>query len=67
MSRRALRKIVNAAALGLSGFATAVGLFFLGAILWTLVSRGVAGMSATVFTSMTPPPGASGGLLNAIY
>ncbi|MBV8342288.1 MAG: phosphate ABC transporter permease PstA, partial [Gammaproteobacteria bacterium] len=31
------------------------------------VSRGVAGMSASVFTSMTPPPGASGGLLNAIY
>ena len=67
MSRRALRKIVNAAALGLSGLATAVGLFFLAAILWTLVSRGFAGMSASVFTSMTPPPGASGGLLNAIY
>jgi phosphate transport system permease protein len=67
MSRRALRKLINVAALALSGLATAVGLFFLAAILWTLVSRGLAGMSAGVFTSMTPPPGTSGGLLNAIY
>jgi phosphate transport system permease protein len=46
MSRRAVRKVINVAALGLSGLATAIGLFFLGA---------------------TPPPGGSGGLLNAIY
>jgi phosphate transport system permease protein len=67
MNRRLLRKLTNLAALGLSGLATAVGLFFLGAILWTLVSRGLAGMSWALFTSMTPPPGSSGGLLNAIY
>jgi phosphate transport system permease protein len=67
MNRRLLRKLTNLLALGLSGFATAVGLFFLGAILWTLVSRGLAGMSWVLFTSMTPPPGSSGGLLNAIY
>jgi phosphate transport system permease protein len=67
MSRRELRKVINAVALGLSGLATAVGLFFLGAILWTLVSSGLAGMSAQLFTAMTPPPGSSGGLLNAIY
>jgi phosphate transport system permease protein len=67
MSRRTLRKLINAAALGLSGLATAVGLFFLGAILWTLIKNGVAGMSGTLFTAMTPPPGSSGGLLNAIY
>ena len=67
MSRRAVRKVTNVVALTLSGVATAVGLFFLGAILWTLVSNGVAGLSATVFTAMTPPPGSSGGLLNAIY
>jgi phosphate transport system permease protein len=67
MNRRLLRKATNLAALGLSGFATAVGLFFLGAILWTLVSRGLAGMSWALFTAMTPPPGSSGGLLNAIY
>ena len=67
MSRRFLRKVINIAALGLSGVATAIGLFFLGAILWTLLSRGLAGMSGTLFTAMTPPPGGSGGLLNAIY
>jgi len=67
MSRRLLRKLTNVLALTLSGLATAVGLFFLGAILWTLMSRGFAGMSATLFTAMTPPPGSSGGLLNAIY
>jgi len=67
MSRRFLRKLINILALGLSGLATAIGLFFLGAILWTLVSRGFAGMSVTLFSAMTPPPGSSGGLLNAIY
>jgi phosphate transport system permease protein len=67
MSRRALRKLINALALGLSGAATAVGLFFLGAILWTLIRNGLAGVSLTLFTAMTPPPGSSGGLLNAIY
>ena len=67
MSRAAIRKFINLVALGLSGLATAVGLFFLGAILWTLIRSGVAGMSLQLFTAMTPPPGSSGGLLNAIY
>ena len=67
MSRRAIRKLVNAMALGLSGVATPIGLFFLGAILWTLIRNGLGGMSTQVFTAMTPPPGSSGGLLNAIY
>jgi phosphate transport system permease protein len=65
--RRAVRKFTNVVALTLSGAATAIGLFFLGAILWTLIKNGVAGLSAAVFTEMTPPPGDSGGLLNAIY
>ena len=67
MSRRAIRKLINAVALTLSGIATAIGLFFLGAILWTLIRSGLAGMSVQLFTQMTPPPGSSGGLLNAIY
>jgi len=67
MSRRTIRKLINVTALGLSGLATAIGLFFLGAILWTLLRNGLAGMSVQLFTAMTPPPGSSGGLLNAIY
>jgi len=65
--RRTVRKVVNVVALTLSGLATAIGLFFLGAILWTLVKNGLAGMSAALFTESTPPPGNEGGLLNAIY
>jgi phosphate transport system permease protein len=67
MNRRLMRKITNAVALFLSGLATAIGLFFLGAILWTLLSSGLAGMSIALFTQNTPPPGGSGGILNAIY
>ncbi|TLZ37066.1 MAG: phosphate ABC transporter permease PstA [Gammaproteobacteria bacterium] len=67
MKRRLIRKLTNLLALGLSGLATAIGLFFLGAILWTLLRNGTAGVSARLFTQMTPPPGSSGGLLNAIY
>jgi phosphate transport system permease protein len=67
MNRRMMRKVTNVVALCLSGLATAIGLFFLGAILWTLISNGVAGMSVALFTQNTPPPGGSGGILNAIY
>lgn len=68
MSRRTVRKFKNYAALTLSALATAVGLAFLGAILWTLCKEGFAGFSVNLFTQMTPPPGSSGGgLANAIY
>jgi phosphate transport system permease protein len=67
MNRRAIRKFTNALALCLSGLATVIGLFCLGAILWTLISNGIAGMSVALFTQNTPPPGSSGGILNAIY
>ncbi|MBL8485114.1 MAG: phosphate ABC transporter permease PstA [Rhodocyclaceae bacterium] len=61
------RKIVNRIALGASLAAMAVGLAFLGWILWTVLAFGAAGLSVALFTQMTPPPGASeGGLLNAI-
>jgi phosphate transport system permease protein len=65
--RRQVRKLGNAAALCLSLFATLMGLLCLGAILWTLIARGMSGMSVQLFTQMTPPPGSAGGLLNAIY
>ena len=67
MNRRAIRKFTNVLALCLSGLATVIGLFCLGAILWTLISNGVAGMSIALFTQNTPPPGGTGGILNAIY
>jgi phosphate transport system permease protein len=67
MSRRAFRKLKNGAFLTLSLLATLTGLMCLGAILWTLISHGVAGMSWHLFTEMTPPPGGQGGLLNALY
>ncbi len=67
MNRRPLRKLKNWAFLALSMLATLAGLACLAAILWTLVSRGLAGMSPRIFTQMTPPPGSAGGLLNALY
>ncbi len=68
MSRRTVRKLKNVTALALSAFATAIGLAFLGAILWTLFADGLSGFSLSLFTEMTPPPGSTGGgLLNAIY
>ncbi len=46
--------------------ATAIGLLMLASILATLLWRGFAGLSLTVFTTSTLPPGSHGGLLNAI-
>jgi phosphate transport system permease protein len=46
--------------------ATAFGLLLLASILFTLLWRGAAGLSLTVFTNTTKPPGSNGGLLNAI-
>ena len=46
--------------------ATGLGLIFLASILATLLWKGIAGLSLTVFTTSTLPPGSHGGLLNAI-
>ena len=61
------RRMVNRIALSLALGAAALGLFWLVAILWTLLLNGVGGLSLAMFTQMTPPPGAEGGLLNAIF
>jgi phosphate transport system permease protein len=61
------RRLLNAAAFTASGIATALGLAVLVAILWTLLSRGLGGLSLDVFRQTTPAPGSSGGLLNAIF
>ena len=52
--------------LGLCYLAVAIGLTWLALILVTLLYEGFRGLSPSVFTQMTPPPGADGGLLNAI-
>src|SRR5882762_3510347 len=61
------RRIANLVAFSGSTLATLIGLAILCAILWTLLSRGIGGLSMRVFTEMTPAPGSSGGLLNAIF
>jgi phosphate transport system permease protein len=60
------RKFVNGLTLGLSVVTVAFALTFLVWILWTLFSQGLSYLTLDVFTKMTPPPGSSGGLLNAI-
>ena len=46
--------------------ATVLGLLFLVSILATLLVKGASGISLSVFTEVTRPPGSHGGLLNAI-
>jgi phosphate transport system permease protein len=45
---------------------TLLALFFLIAIIWSLVRLGLPGINLRLFTTPTPPPGAIGGLSNAI-
>lgn len=42
------------------------GITWLVLILFALLREGIGGMSLSVFTQSTPPPGSAGGLLNAI-
>jgi phosphate transport system permease protein len=53
-------------ALGMCVAATLFGLTWLVLVLGTLLLKGFEGLSLGVFTQMTPPPGATGGLLNPI-
>src|SRR5436190_9076336 len=62
----ARRRRRNSIAMVLSLAATLVGLGWLVLILGVLLWEGVSGLSLAVFTEMTPPPGAAGGLLNPI-
>jgi phosphate transport system permease protein len=62
----AARRRRNALAAVASYSATFVGLSWLALILGVLFWQGFSGVSLRVFTEMTPPPGAVGGLLNAI-
>jgi phosphate transport system permease protein len=66
MTLYARRKTVNALGLGFSVLATAFGLFWLCWLLLTLTRSGVRWLSPRLFQESTPPPGASGGLVNAL-
>jgi len=61
------RKLADLLALGFAGAATVFGLTWLVWILWTTLVQGGAALSPVLFREMTPPPGESGGLLNAFY
>lgn len=66
-SRYRKRQWRNQIGLGFAIFAMGFGLFWLGWILWTLVSHGITGLiEMPIFTQDTPPPMSSGGLKNAI-
>src|SRR5438270_2871404 len=67
MAIPARRRVADVVAFGFASLATAFGLFWLFWILWTTLAQGAAALTPTLFTQMTPPPGASGGLLNAFY
>ncbi len=56
----------NVLTMGMAYAATAFGLTWLVLILGVLLYEGFSGLSLAVFTEMTPPPGAAGGLLNPI-
>ena len=59
----AARRRRNGIMLSLSLAATLLGLGWLVVILFVLLWEGFSGLSLAVFTEMTPPPGADGGLL----
>ncbi len=65
-SLHARRKARNSIMMTLCMVAAGIGLAWLALILGALLWKGVAGLSLSVFTEMTPPPGDAGGLLNAI-
>ncbi|RMG30081.1 MAG: phosphate ABC transporter permease PstA [Gammaproteobacteria bacterium] len=67
MDRYRRRKAVNVFNLGVSAFTTAIALFFLFWLLWTLFRQGLAHLDLRLFTQDMPGPGSEGGgLRNAI-
>jgi phosphate transport system permease protein len=66
-SRYGFRRAKNVAAQILAILATIFGLFWLVWILWTTLHNGLASINLALFTKMTPPPGETGGMLNAFF
>jgi len=67
MAIPARRRIADVLAFGFALLATLFGLVWLTWILWITLRQGFAALTPSLFTQMTPPPGTSGGLLNAFY
>ncbi len=63
----ATRRAKNLAAQALAVLAAAFGLFWLVWIVWTTLRYGIASINTALFTQMTPPPGDTGGMLNAFF
>ena len=63
----AYRRAKNVFAQVLAVAATVFGLFWLVWIVWTTLSKGIASINVDLFTQMTPPPGETGGMLNAFF
>jgi phosphate transport system permease protein len=61
------RRAIDALAFLFASGATLFGLFWLFWILWTTLANGFGAINVGLFAQMTPPPGSSGGLLNAFY
>lgn len=62
----ARRRLTNQFSLLLAYLAMGFGLFWLGWIFYTLISEGISGLGAHIFSMNTPPPMMQGGLKNAI-
>ncbi|HWC62610.1 MAG TPA: ABC transporter permease subunit, partial [Rhizomicrobium sp.] len=60
------RRFANGVFIFLSIAAAVFGLIWLAFILGSLLADGLSGLSPDLFTKETPPPGAPGGLANAI-
>jgi phosphate transport system permease protein len=67
MGLYARRRLRNGVVMTLSVAATGFGLLWLVLVLWTLLWNGFAAISPSLFSETTPPPGSTGGLLNAIF
>jgi len=66
MKRYTRRRLVNAINLTVSCLTMVFGLIWLVWILFTLADKGLARLDWAMLSQMTPPPGETGGVLNAI-
>jgi len=66
MQLYARRLLMHRVVIALSFAATAFGLLWLILVLGSLLYDGISAIRPSLFAEMTPPPGSSGGLLNAI-